>query len=91
MKLPSKVKIGAHTYTVEYIESNDSLESENSGHCDFTKGKITIQLSEVDTINFATFLHECLHAMNNEIEHETIESLSQQLTQFLLENKIVNK
>ena len=88
MKKPFKVKIGAHTYTVEEVK--DGLSDGSSlGQCDTIKQKILILEDLNDTQYFSTLLHEAMHAMNAIIDHTLLDSLSEQIAQFLLDNNLV--
>ena len=88
MKKPSKVKIGAHTYTVEEVKDGFGNNTD-LGQCDVIKQKIVIMEGLSNTQYFATLLHEAIHAMNTTMSHEFHDSLSEQIAQFLLDNNLV--
>jgi len=89
MKIPSVVKIGAHTYEVKIIKDANDLELENNGRVNKKEGVITIDGTLMQSEIDGTFIHEVLHVMNNEMEHALLDSLSQQLLQFLLDNDLL--
>ena len=88
MKKPFKVKIGAHTYEVEEVKDGLASGAE-LGQCDTIKQKILILEGLNETQYFATLLHESMHAMNAVIDHTLLDSLSEQIAQFLLDNNMV--
>ena len=84
MKIPAKVKIGAHKYKIVFVDTLDG-----DGNLDREKGIIYINKNLIETEKIETFFHEVIHAMNGELDEVIIESLAQQLTAFLIENKII--
>lgn len=88
MKIPTTVRIGAHKYTIKEVAQSE-LEEPSCGMTDKQKGIIFINKNLMQTEKEATFLHEVLHIINDQIKHETIESLAQQLYAFLKGNKII--
>lgn len=84
MKLPKKLKIGAHTYTIEIKELDNNL-----GECDRLKNKISLDKRLPHTQLVATLFHEIFHALNNETDHEKVDGKAEQLTQVLLDNKLL--
>ena len=87
LKLPKKVKIGAHTY--EVVVTDDIFGSEELGKCLSITQKILILKGLSDTQTFSVFLHEAIHAMNTTIDHALMDSLAEQISQFLLDNKLL--
>ena len=78
------LKIGAHTYKLLKTSHGDDL-----GQCDTTKHTITIMEGIPETQHFTTLLHEAMHAMNSIIDHALLDSLSEQISQFLLDNDLI--
>ena len=93
MKIPAKVKIGGVLYDVihanEWHESNDA-----DGETFYNKkqgNKIYIRDELSDEAKGITFIHEALHAMNRTMNHEFLDSLSEQLYQFLSDNDLLKE
>ena len=87
MNLPKKVKIGAHTFVIKEVA--DHFDGEDIGRCDLEGCKIFIKKGLSDTHKLSTLMHEAMHAMNTTIEHDLLDSLSEQITQFLMDNKLL--
>jgi hypothetical protein len=89
MKIPNKLKIGGHTYTVE-----QKSELENMGETHYKKCKILIDSTMSQSNKEATLIHEAFHVMNttlggSQMSHALLDSLSEQMYQFLSENKLL--
>lgn len=82
--VPKKLKLGAHTYKIITKELDDDF-----GSIDRLKNIIYIDSRLPDTQLLATLVHEILHALNNETQHERVDGLAEQLTQVLVDNKIL--
>lgn len=87
MKLPSKLKIGGHVVHVELVEMEDC------GTFDPKTNRIRISKDLPDSQQGATFFHEILHAINQNLgdgtEHILLESIAQQLYQVFSDNKLL--
>ena len=96
MKIPKKVKVGAHTYKVVF---RDDLDDENFGVCRPRKLTMFIDETVERTQQEETFFHEILHAifkqegMSNPLTYEKEESQVQRLGharyQVLIENDLL--
>lgn len=84
MNIPNKIKIQSHTYKVIIGDTEGA-----DGYLKRDTGEIHINKHLAPTEQYCTFIHEALHAMNNEMPEEKVEFLAQALTQFLLDNKLV--
>lgn len=89
MKIPNKLKIGGHNYKV--IQTSDL---DNMGETHYKKCKILIDNTMTQSQKEATLIHEALHAMNTtlggqQMSHALLDSLSEQMYQFLSENKLL--
>lgn len=84
----AKVKIGAHEYEVREVK--EAFDDSNLGEHDSVEHKILILGGMKETRTFAVLLHEALHGMNTTIDHTLLDSLSEQISQFLLDNKLVD-
>ncbi len=96
MKIPKKVKIGAHYYTIKF---RDDLDDENFGVCRPSKLTIFIHSTTQQSQQEETFLHEVLHAIFSQNglsnvwdpkkEEKDVQILGHAIYQFLLENKLL--
>lgn len=84
LTIPKKLKLGAHTYKIVAQELDDDF-----GSIDRLKNIIYVDKRLPDTQLLATLIHEILHSLNNETEHEFVDGLAEQLTQVLVDNKIL--
>lgn len=73
---------------VEEIEFDDE---DTCGDNSYTKGRIRLNKSLPQTQKEATFIHEAMHTMNTTLNHELLDSLAEQIYQFLKENKLLRK
>ncbi|MDD3493697.1 MAG: hypothetical protein PHZ19_09410 [Candidatus Thermoplasmatota archaeon] len=90
MRIPKRVKIGAHEYAVRWSEGMEA-----HGKCRKADGVIlldeSIRGNAAETVD--TFLHESLHALDFhaklDLGEDRVHRLAFQLTAFLLENKLL--
>jgi len=90
MKIPKTAKIGGHIVKVELVDLGDNLDGDSST----IKNTIRIEKDLPESQRAVTFIHEALHMMNatwaeTREGHIFLESLSQQLFQFLNDNKLL--
>ncbi len=83
MKIPSKLKIGGHQFTVVV------KEFEECGRTERTRNRIIIDADLTQSQKESTLIHEILHVINNEIAHPLLDSLAEQLYQVLSDNKLL--
>ena len=96
MRIPKKVKIGAHIYTVIF---RDDLDDDNFGTCRPRKLKIFIDETVETTQQEETFIHEIMHDIFHQMgfsttwsyekEEQMVQSLSHAFYQVLKENKML--
>lgn len=87
MKIPSKLKIGGHIIAVEVVKKTDN---NNCGEWQPFENRIQLDANQPQSQLEVTLLHEIIHAINISIEdHALVESLSQQLYQVMVDNKLV--
>lgn len=89
MKIPSKIKIGAHIFTVIRTPLDDK-----TGETDTCACTITLHTDLKDSVLGATFIHEIIHACNStlgdtHLGHALIDSLAEQLFQVLSDNDLL--
>ncbi len=90
MKIPKKLKIGGHMFTVEQKPIKDCV-----GETYFEEARIVIEKRAKQTIKESTLIHEILcHCLNttaggNNKHHDLLDSLSEQLYQVLKDNKLL--
>lgn len=90
MKIPRKVKIGGITYQVHIKEDwlgrgeadGQRFYDKEMGNSIYIASHLSREAKEV------TFIHEALHCMNTTMNHEFLDSLGEQLYQFLRDNDI---
>lgn len=83
MRIPTKLKIGGLTWTIEIVEKIDNRDA--LGITDPEDLTIKIQKANVSVMQ-QTLIHEILHAINYQKDHEEIEYLSQALYQVINDN-----
>ena len=92
MRIPKKLKIGGHVFTVHLVseKAGYGINTENEqGACNFGSCEIYLDKNQAQTQLEATFLHEILHAINGELDHELLTSLAEQLYQVLHDNRLL--
>lgn len=89
MRIPDKVKIGAHWFKVEYKSDNDD-GYEHSGTRFAWQGKIRIQKDLIPSKQKSVFLHEIIHEIDWQhglkLQENQVESLAEGLYQVLTDN-----
>lgn len=74
MNIPSKVKIGYREYTVNKV--NDNVVYDNSvcyGNIEYDRGVINISTLHHEEQQKCTFIHECLHGIDEIVEAKLTE------------------
>lgn len=88
MKIPQTIHILGQDFTIEFIK--DKKGRDFIGRCFPHANKIQICQDLPDDKLFQTYLHEVLHAidenLNMGLKHKTIDTLSVALYQFLKDN-----
>lgn len=100
MRIPNKVKIGAHEY--EVIQRSDEGENDKRfGHCYSRNLKIYIDGTVPSTQQEETLIHEALHAICEQVyafprndagnadEERIVQSLGHGIYHFLKENNLL--
>lgn len=90
MDLPRSLKIGAHDVHVEVLPSW-SGDDGNYGEWDRDQNTIRIRAGMSESLTFSTLLHEAFHVMNATLDHELLDSLAEQVAQFLWDNELVQR
>ena len=85
MKIPRKLKIGAHNYTIKEIDGIIESGNRNSEH----RHSILLNKRLCQTEKETTLFHEILHAINNELNETDVEFLTQALYQVLKDNNLL--
>jgi len=86
--LPEALKIGAHTVRV-VIADHWTGDEDAYGEYFKSEGVIYIRKGLPASVMFSTLVHEAMHVMNATIDHTLLDSLSEQVSQFLLDNNLV--
>jgi len=87
MKIPRTVKIGAHTILVDEVEFGD--DSNLCGDNAYVEGRIRLNKALPQTQKEASFIHEAMHTMNTTLDHSLLDSLAEQMYQFLHDNDLL--
>ena len=103
IKLPSKLKIGAHLYKVLYPYEWDERDDIHAQH-DPTKHELRVGNRGDEGTTWVGLLHEVLHAIDSTSGHDRLEKIEEQtetasyvnalaegLYQVLNDNKLLNK
>ena len=88
MKIPKKIKVGALTYDVLFVEDYNI----NQDHAELLKHKrfdaVRINKNQTKQQQELSFVHEIVHAINNELSEQDTEFWAQAIYQLLKENKL---
>lgn len=87
MKIPKTVKIGGHTIRVDEVEFGD--DSNLCGDNAYIDGRIRLNKALPQTQKEASFIHEAMHTMNTTMSHDLLDSLAEQMYQFLKDNNLL--
>ena len=94
MIIPSSAKIGGIVYKVVISETwPGRVKGEHDGECFYDQengNTICIGAELSQEAQEITFIHEALHAMNATMDHEFLDSLAEQLYQFLSDNRLIS-
>lgn len=93
MKIPGTVKIGGTKFKVIIADEWKGRDGYD-GECVIEKKRGNVIYIGADLSKEAqeiTFIHEALHAMNSTMDHEFLDSLAEQMYQFLSDNKFLAK
>lgn len=92
MIFPENLKIGGITYKLKVVPTwPGRTEGDHDGECfyDQKNGNIIYIGAELSQeAKEVTLIHEALHAMNATMDHEFLDSLAEQLYQFLKDNNL---
>ena len=80
-----KLKIGGQTWEVKDVPAGELGES--AGECDSSTNTIKLMAGMPEEPRRHKLLHEALHAINIEMDEETIEFLTSSIEQLLVDNK----
>ncbi len=96
MRIPKKIKIGAHKYDVYFDIDPTNDDDDCYGNTSFKKLKIGINPSYAVSQQEETFFHEVMHVIYNQLgydkedNHEQkIQSIAHHLYLFLKENNLI--
>lgn len=85
MSLRNKLKIGGHTVNLLFA---DSWKNQGDSYAMWIEEENTIYIRKdlSPTMKFTFLIHEAMHVMNATIDHTLLDSLAEQVGQFLLDN-----
>ena len=87
MKIPKKLKIGGHLIKVREMEMVDDISC--SGDSSYVNGEIRLNRELKQSQKEASLIHEIFHFINTTINHDLLDSLSEQIYQVLKDNKLL--
>jgi hypothetical protein len=84
------MKIGAHDINIVVAPH---WANDEGSYGEWIKEDKTIYLKEglQESLLFATLLHEAMHVMNSTLDHVVLDSLAEQISQFLWENGFLDQ
>lgn len=85
MRIPKTLKIGGHTVRIELKEK---LDDDNDGFWNSRTNTIQLNKALPPSQMQATLLHEIIHSINIQMNHNDVEFLSQALFQTISDNKL---
>ena len=88
MKIPKQLKIGGHVYKV-VLKKGPISDSDEQGYVDDEKGEIVLRSNVPKSHLETSLIHEILHCLNSVMNHELIDSLSEQIYQVFKDNKLL--
>mgnify|MGYP001609705458 CR=1 FL=1 len=92
MQIPDTLKIGALWYKVIQVDSSQiDVDSFHTGDCDDHTQTIRISKSISQEMKEVTLIHEILHAIDMQLDHDLVELLSSAIYQVLKENNLLTK
>ncbi len=86
MKIPKKLKVGAHTYSVLMVDKVD--DEDNVGECCASELTIKVCKSQEPSQIAETFLHEIIHASDAHLTEAQVDRLGHVLLQVILDNNL---
>ena len=91
MKIPDKIKIGAHTFDINFVSDADGFTL--TGRAQHWSNKITLQSDLMQSKREATLFHECLHEMNCQqdwgLEESKVAIIAESFYTFLVDNGLL--
>ena len=92
MKIPKKLKICGHTYSVE-TKKEPTVDSEVVfGACYYKEQRIVLQEGMKEDRAKEVFLHECIHAIDDELRldlgEQRVNTLGLMLKDLIVNNKL---
>ena len=90
MKIPKKIKIGGHIVTVKVVDkvAEDPEVQQWAGGWTESQNLIEIRAGQAQSQKEVTLIHEILHCINLQLNHDHVEFLSQALYQVIKDNKL---
>lgn len=87
MQIPKRLKIGGHTFTVQFVDKIPPDDAFGVVH----QSKLLIELRNNLPLSQleSTFIHEILHAINYNLTEEQVEYMANALYQVFKDNKII--
>ena len=90
MRIPTKLKIGGHTYRVVLKQNPVADGVACPAYIDDENMEIVIDSDLSQSSKESSLFHEVLHGINCVLDHTVLDSLAEQLYQVLSDNKLLN-
>lgn len=90
-RYPSTLIFNGEEYKIKFVKKFS--EKDTVGECDPSSREIRIKTGQTPKETYKTFLHECLHAIEEEfkvpLKHAVVYKLEDAFFRFLVENGVV--
>jgi len=83
VKIPKELKVGGHTIKIEQVKELAAM-----GYWISRENKIQLDQDLAPSQKQVTLLHEILHAINNELDHDKVELYAEAIYQVIVDNKL---
>lgn len=90
-RYPKSLIFNGEEYKIKFVKK---FADENTvGECDYSEREIRIKKGQSPKETYKTFIHECLHAMEEEfkipMKHEVIYKMEEAFFRFLIDNSVI--
>ena len=89
MEIPTVLKVGGHAIKVVEVSKEEANDKDYCGETSYQENIIRIDSSLSQSRKEATLIHEILHNLKTVMDHEFLDSLSEQLYQVLKDNGLL--
>lgn len=88
-KLPKRLRIGGIIWRIREVEPAE-IDCDNVTIGDQSETTQTIRIAKnlSPQMKWAVLLHECIHCIDSQLDHDLVEMLANQLFQVMSDNKL---